>query len=345
MRHRERSSASAGDSLTSFGPPVQHSRPQIPKARSKTFNFALHQVARFAGDDSITIIFEGESGTGKNWLARLAHQLSRRSARDLHEKSLANIVDSLASSELFGHVQGAYTDARSSRPGAFQSANHSTLFIDEIGKASLSVQGLLLRAVEERVIFPVGADRPVKVDVRLLAATNVSLHSLVDQERFLPDLYARLGPFRIHLPPLRERREDIPDLARYFLSQHALRRGYSVGLPTIHPALMTALAGAHWKYNLRELDGTMHRLIVEADSSAELTLDHCVEDLEYLRPRSRGRPPKSSPANVAATVRRTESISDAARALAVSRSTIYRKLAKVGDEPPGISVADAPLGD
>ena len=338
MHYRERPSASARDSLTPFVRSTSVVKlPSLPKPRSRAFCAVLHLVERFADDDTITIVFEGESGTGKNWLARLAHLHSRRASLELHEKSLATITDSLAGSELFGHEQGAFTDARSRRPGAFQSANHSTLFIDEVGKASHTVQRHLLRAIEERVIIPVGADRPIKVDVRLLLATNVNLKSLVADKLFLPDLYARLGQFRICLPPLRDRREDIPDLARYFLAQHAVRRGYTVGLPTIHPALMTALQSAHWEYNLRELDGVIHRLLVEADPAAELTFDHCVGDLDYLRVRSRGRPTKSSPAKVADTVKHTDSIADAARALSVSRSTIYRKLAKIdGDSSPSV---------
>lgn len=342
MRHRERSNISSPDSLTSFTrPTIARALPPFPKPRSKAFSSVLHQIERFAGDDTITILFEGESGTGKNWLARLAHQRSGRAARELHEKSLATIIDSLAGSELFGHEQGAFTDARTRRFGAFQSANHSTLFVDEVGKASFAVQRLLLRAIEEQVIFPVGSDRSVKVDVRLLLATNVSLRSLVAQQLFLPDLFARLGQFTIQLPPLRERREDIPDLARYFLALHACRRGYSVGLPTIHPALMTALVAAKWEYNLRELDGTMHRLVVQAGSAAQLTLDHCVANMNYLRPRARGRPTKSSPERVAAAVRDADSIADAARTLGVSRSTVYRRLAQFKDIcPPPPPVAD-----
>jgi DNA-binding NtrC family response regulator len=335
MRNRERSSASSPDSLTSFTrPTVARALPTYPKPRSKAFSSVLRQVERFARDDMITILFEGESGTGKNFLARLAHERSPRAARELHEISLATIIDSLAGSDLFGHEQGAFTDARTRRPGAFQSANHSTLFIDEIGKASPAVQRLLLRVIEERVIVPLGSDRCVKIDVRLLLATNASLKSLVAEQVFLPDLFSRLGQFRIQLPPLRERREDIPDLACYFLALHACRAEYSIGLPTIHPALMSALVAARWEYNLRDLDSTMHRLVVEADSAAQLTLDHCVHDLDYLRPRNRGRLNKSSPERVAAAVRDSESIADAARTLEVSRSTVYRKLAQVKDIPP-----------
>lgn len=348
MQNRERASASARDLLTSFGPPGPQSaaaRPQLPKPRSKAFSYVLHQIEQFAADDAITIVFEGESGTGKNWLARLTHQLSRRAARELHEKSLATVVDSLAASELFGHVQGAFTDARQHRPGAFQSANHSTLFIDEVGKATPSVQKLLLRAIEERVIYPMGSDRPVKVDVRLLMATNVSLKSLVAEKLFLPDLFARLGQFRVYLPPLRERREDIADLSRYFLAQHAMRLGYSSGLPTIHSSLMTALESAEWEYNLRELDGVLHRMIIEADSAAELTLDHCTGDLDYLRARSRGRPTKTSTARVASALERADSVADAARSLAVSRSTVYRRLAELGSESVARPVVEDPPCD
>lgn len=335
MRHRERSPDSTPDPLTPItNPTAVPALPSFPQPRNKAFSAALDQLTRYAADDSITILFEGESGTGKNWLARLAHTRSRRAAHELHEKSLATIVDELAASELFGHEQGAFTGAHTRRSGAFQSANHSTLFIDEVGKASLPVQRLLLRAVEEKVVSPLGSDRTIEVDVRLILATNVSLKSLVADQLFLPDLLARFGQFRIQLPPLRERREDIADLARYFLAQHALRRGYSIGLPTIHPELMTALEQAEWLFNLRELDEVMHRLVVDADPAVQLTFEHCVGDLDYLRVHSRGRPTKSSPGSVAAAVKRTDSIASAARALGISRSSIYRKLAKSDDKEP-----------
>jgi DNA-binding NtrC family response regulator len=346
MQNRERSHASARDSLTSFGlATASQPRPEFPKPRSKTFSTVLQRLERFARDESITIVFEGESGTGKNWLARYAHQRSKRAAHELHEISAASMNDPLAGSELFGHVQGAFTDARALRPGAFQSANHSTLFLDELGKATPQVQRFLLRAIEDRVISPVGADRSIKVDVRLMVATNVSLKLLVAQGLFLHDLYARLGHFRIQLPPLRERREDISDLARFFLAQRALHYGYPPGLPTIHPDLMMALEEAEWEFNLRGLDNAMHCLIVEADSAAELTVEHCVGEFEHLRARSRGRPQKSSPARVVAAVKRTNSVAAAARELSVSRSTIYRHIAKQESEITIAPVADPPPSD
>jgi two-component system, NtrC family, response regulator HydG len=314
--------------------------PLFPKPKSKVFSSVVRQVARFAADDSVTIVFEGESGTGKNWIARIAHTQSMRASHTLHEKSLATISDSLAGSDLFGHEIGAFTDARTRRSGAFQTANHSTLFIDELGKASSEVQRMLLRVIDERVVCPVGGDRPMKLDVRLMLATNVSIKSLVADGLFLPDLFARLGQFRIQLPALRERQEDIPDLARYFVAKHAISRGYTAGLPTIHPALMSALVTAEWKYNLREFDETLKRLVFEADSETQLTFEHCVGDLEYLRVRTRGRPTKSSPGNVASAVKRSVSIASAARSLGISRSTVYRKLARMSEVTPSTLVAE-----
>ena len=335
MSHRERSPDSSSDPLTPFTKPAAVlTPPPFPKAQSKAFTSVLHQIERFARHDSVRILLEGESGTGKNWLARHAHNCSRRAGIVIQETSLATIVDALAASELFGHERGAFTDAHTRRNGAFQSANHSTLLIDEVGKASLPVQKLLLRAVEEGIITPLGSDRTIEVDVRLIFASNVSLRSLVAEQLFLPDLLARFGQFRIQLPPLRERSEDIPDLARYFLARHAQRDGYSIGLPTIHPELMTALEQAEWLFNLRELDEVMHRLLVEADSGAQVTFEHCVGDLDHLRVHGRGRPTKSSSESVAAAVKRTGSISGAARALGISRSSVYRKLAKGAAKKP-----------
>lgn len=341
MNRRERASAPTPELLSvSSKPTATSSLPIAPKPRSKAFNVILDRVERYAEDDSIRIVFEGESGTGKNWLARLAHQRSRRASRVFHERSLTTVPDALAPSELFGHVQGAFTDARHRRSGAFQSANHGTLFLDEIGKATPEVQRLLLRAIEEGVIYAVGSDVPIRVDARLIFATNVNLQALKGKGLFLADLYARLGYFRIEVPPLRERREDIPDLAKYFLALHAARRGYPPGLPTIHPALMAALEEAKWEDNLRGLDGAMHLLLVEAQSASELTFEHCHFCLEYLRKHKRGRPRKASRTQIADAVSRNGTIAGAARALGIARSTVHRQLARTntGQSPPPVAV-------
>jgi|SRR5664279_900589 len=316
------------------------SRPrlQLPSPRSRIFQRVLQQVLKFARHDSITIVFEGETGTGKNWLARLAHRQSPRSERAFHTISVAAFNDSLIGSELFGHEPGAFTDARVKRLGAFQSAHQGTLFIDELGKASIAVQQHLLRVIDEGTLTPVGADRPVRVDVRMLAATNVSLRSLIDEKIFLHDLYPRLGLFTILVPPLRDRREDIQDLAEYFVATHAVALGCSPGLPTIHPALMESLQLADWEFNVRGLESTMKRLIVEAESAPQLTFEHCGGGLEFLCQRGR-RPARSSPEKVATTVQRSRSKAAAARELDISRSTLYRRLGRAGGNPPDGSVA------
>lgn len=327
LRHERRKTPASNPTSLQKGAVVPWSPlSPVSSSRSPIYRKVLADVAKFARHESVTIVFEGETGTGKNWLARLAHRQSPRHAKTMHTISLAELSDSLIASELFGHEQGAYTDAHQKRVGAFQTAHQSTLFIDEIGKASIAVQNHLLRVVDEHELTSVGADRPIKVDVRLLAASNVSLPLLVKTGHFLRDLYARLGRFRVHVPALRERREDIPDLARFFLAKYAAQLGYPAGLPTIHPALVSALQRAHWEFNLRDLESAMLRLLVEADSEVELTLDHCVGDLAALRPRTCGRPRRISSESVQAAILRSKSKSSAARDLDISRSTLYRSL-------------------
>lgn len=218
--------------------------------------------------DQLPILIEGETGTGKSYAARALHLRSPRARGVFHQVVLSALDDSLASSDLFGHVAGAYTDARQSRPGHFISASHGTLFLDEIGKASAAVQRKLLHAVEQHEVWPVGADRPLRVNVRLIAATSVPLDDLVSRGDFLPDLASRLRSFRIRMPALRDRREDIPDLARQFVAAHGTRFGYDNALPRISAALLDVLQRADWPYNLRQLDGAVQRILVHGRARA-----------------------------------------------------------------------------
>ncbi|MEP6730593.1 MAG: sigma 54-interacting transcriptional regulator, partial [bacterium] len=185
----------------------------LTRFRSASFQRVLARARRFARDRTATLLIEGESGTGKTRFARYLHAISPRAAKPYRSVVLSTIDDTLAASELFGHVSGAYTDARHARAGHFVSANGGTLFLDEIGKASLSVQQRLLHAVEYGEFRPVGSDRDMHVDVRIIAASNLPLETQVANDRFLPDLYARLSVFLLTLPPLRDRKADIPLLA------------------------------------------------------------------------------------------------------------------------------------
>jgi DNA-binding NtrC family response regulator len=285
----------------------------------------LAQVRRFARDGQAAILIEGESGTGKTQLARQVHLASPRAAGPYHNVVLSTLDDTLAGSELFGHVLGAFTDARHSRTGHFATANGGTLFLDEIGKASMAVQQKLLHAIEYGEIRPIGSDRDVRVDVRVVAATNVSLESLVAEDRFLADLHARISAFRICLPPLRERRADIPPLVTYYVDLLAPRCGYEE-LPAIDGDLLAALQRAPWPNNLRQLSATVHRLLVDADGAAVLTLRHCLDDLGYLNDATHGRRPQLTRQAIDQAVTRAGSIVGAARLLGVDRTTIYRFL-------------------
>jgi DNA-binding NtrC family response regulator len=302
---------------------------------SQAFRRLLERARRFARDPSATLLLEGESGTGKTLLARYLHGCSPRATRPYHAVVLSTIEDTLAASELFGHVSGAYTDARHARAGHFVSANGGTLFLDEIGKASLTVQHRLLHVVEYREFRPVGSDRDMRVDVRIIAASNLRLEDQVAQQRFLPDLYARLSVFSLSLPPLRDRRADIPILVNEAVSVHAARAGYSMA-PRVDDDLMVALRTAQWPHNLRQLDATMHRLVLEADGAPTLSLSHCREDLSYLHACAERSYPLT-PERIDAAVQETGSVSAAARVLGVHRTTLHRH--RKGTDVPS-SMAD-----
>ena len=290
--------------------------------RSASTHACAHRIERFARDETATILLQGESGTGKTTIARQVHALSPRRTGPLQHVVLSALDDGVAGSELFGHVAGAFTDARSTRAGSFVSANNGTLFLDEIGKASPSIQAKLLHALEYGEIRPIGSDRTVRVNARIIAATNVDLMELVADGAFLPDLYARLATFRVVLPPLRERRADIPGLIDESLRRHARAAGYAE-VPQIDPPLMDSLRRASWPNNLRQLDGTIHRLLLEADGAPCITIGHCTDELAYLGDERRSASSITrSQADLA--IRASGSISEAARRLGVDRKTLRR---------------------
>jgi DNA-binding NtrC family response regulator len=296
---------------------------------STAYRRVLAQLDRFARDRNATILLEGESGTGKTTLARYIHAHSPRAGRPFQHVVLSTLEDPLAGSELFGHVSGAYTDARQSRAGQFASASGGTVFLDEIGKASLAVQYKLLHVVEYGEFRAVGSDRDLRVDTRLVAATNIVLEDAVANERFLPDLHARLSAFRVRVPSLRERRADVPLLAAQSLRVHASRCGYGEP-PSIHAELMEALQRADWPNNLRQLDATMHRILVDSDGASELTLAHCEDDTLSLH-RYAQAARTLTPERIADAIESEGSVSAAARLLKVDRTTIHRHRRRMED--------------
>lgn len=324
--HSFAKNASASDALSHRLRTGQTTAQEL-RFRSAAYLRALEQIERFARDRHAPVLIEGETGTGKTVIARHLHQHSPRGSSSFQYVVLSALDDALANSELFGHVPGAFTDARSSRAGHFASAHGGTLFLDEIGKASLAVQRKLLHAIEYGEIRPLGADRDMRVDVRIVAATNVPLADAVARDGFLPDLYARLGMFRVRLPALRERRADIPVLAEYYLAQNAPSCGYDAELPRIDAGLMDALVRADWPYNLRQLHATMHRLVLEAEGDSVITLAHCRDDLGYLRDSAATPSATLTLEEMESAIARAgNNVSRAAKSLGIDRTTLYRKL-------------------
>lgn len=220
-------------------------------------------VDRVAAGDSAVIIL-GESGVGKELVATRIHAKSRRASGPLVRVNCAAIPESLLESELFGHEKGAFTDATVSRRGRFELAHGGTLFLDEIGEISLSVQAKLLRVLEEHAFEPLGSSRTIRADVRVLTATNRNLEAEVDQGRFRRDLYYRLNVFPVHVPPLRERRLDIPKLADHFLRSFSAERATPYALT---PGAMDTLLSYGWPGNVRELRNALERATVLAEGT------------------------------------------------------------------------------
>ncbi len=220
-------------------------------------------IQKVAATDS-TVLILGETGTGKELVARAIHQLSPRRERLLAAVNCAALAPGVIASELFGHEQGAFTGALRRRVGRFELAHQGTIFLDEVGELPPEMQVMLLRVLQERAIERVGGAGPVAVDVRVIAATHRDLTAAMSQGRFRADLFFRLNVFPIHVPPLRERRDDIPDLVRHFLHHFSRRMGKHVS--QVRPAALTLLAEYDWPGNVRELENIVERAMIVAAS-------------------------------------------------------------------------------
>lgn len=278
---------------------------QAPKgviAADPTTIALLSEASQFAAS-SATVLVRGESGTGKEVLARFIHQNSPRAGQAFVAVNCAAIPANLLESELFGHTKGAFSGAVAERKGKFQLAHGGTLLLDEISEMDLALQAKLLRAIQEKVVDPVGGDKPVPVDVRLIATTNRALETAVAEGQFREDLYFRLSVIMLELPPLRERKADIAPLATHFLQQQAKMNGFTQA-PGLSPTAMQKLEGCYWKGNVRELENTLHRaLLVAGPAAKEITPEQIVLSPMSLRmmpinPGTAG--PKATPAAMVA---------------------------------------------
>jgi DNA-binding NtrC family response regulator len=227
--------------------------------KSKKMQEIYRIIAKVALTDSTVLIY-GQSGTGKELIARAIHFNSSRQEKQFVPVDCAVLSENLLESELFGHVRGSFTGAVSTKPGLFEVADGGTVFLDEVGNISLAIQAKLLRVLQEREFTPVGGTKAKKVDIRLIAATNKDLEKMIKEETFREDLYYRLNIVPIHLPPLKERQEDIPILSAHFLRKYGEEMGKMIKGFT--PEAMEKLMKYPWPGNVRELENLIERTVV-----------------------------------------------------------------------------------
>jgi DNA-binding NtrC family response regulator len=298
-------------------------------ATAKSMQPVLQLLQRVAASDA-PVLISGEHGTGKDVVAQLLHGESHRAARALVTVNVGGLSDGVFESELFGHVKGAFTDARTDRVGRFELADGGTLFLDEIANMTLAQQAKLLRVLQTGELERVGSSKTRRVDVRVLSATNADVAAEVRAGRFREDLLFRLNTVEIRLPPLRERPEDIPALAMHFLQRHAER--YRKSVEGFAPDALDALMRHPWPGNVRELDHAVERAVLLAEGST-------------IRPANLGLAPEISDetarldamtlADVEAHLIRRAldraggNVTDAASTLGISRSALYRRLEKL----------------
>jgi len=299
----------------------------------------FEQVRRFAACD-VPVLITGESGTGKELVARAIHERSGRAAGPYVALNCAAVPATLIASELFGYEKGSFTGANARKHGHIEHAHRGTLFLDEIGDMPIDLQGLLLRFLQEGEILRVGGRQPLKVDVRVVAATNVRLHDAIAAGKLREDLYYRLNVLSLHLPPLRERDGDVEVLATYFLRQIAQELGRE--LRGFTPAALAAMLAYPWPGNVRELIATMRRAVVMANGPqvevSDLRLDPAPTRLpsppraaaRAPRPRSGSRPKPGSDGEREAILQALQdsnfNMTRAAQLLGVARATLYRML-------------------
>ncbi|MEO5603524.1 MAG: sigma-54 dependent transcriptional regulator [Cyclobacteriaceae bacterium] len=276
------------------------------------------------------ILILGENGTGKELIARAIHQRSLRKDNSFVAVDMGAITESLFESELFGHKKGAFTDAREDRPGRFELATGGTLFLDEIGNLSLSLQSKLLSALQSRQVTRVGSNQHIPVDIRLICATNMPLHKMVQEGTFRQDLLYRINTVEIHVPPLSDRVEDIPMLANHYLNYYAKK--YHKLVNTIAPEALDKLKRYAWPGNIRELQHSIERGVIMTDSPS-------LQETDFLLSRSLTRGPANNTLNLdevekAAIAKALQmhngNISKAADELGLTRASLYRRMEKYG---------------
>jgi two-component system nitrogen regulation response regulator NtrX len=320
---------------------AQVDRHQTMVGESYSMSQLREQVAMAAPTNGRVLIY-GENGTGKELVARTIHALSKRKATHFVEVNCAAIPEELIESELFGHVRGAFTGAVADRRGKFEVADGGTIFLDEIGDMSLKTQAKVLRVLQEQTMEPVGGTNRIRVDARVLAATNKDLQAEIKAGQFREDLYFRLNVIPIFVPPLRERQEDIPLLADHFMAEFA--REYGRRVKRFDPGVVDVLQHYAWPGNVRELRNVIERLMIMVPGDAISPAD-----LGFLNVRPPARPEVAEPAErltlheardgferdliLKTLAEQQGNMSRTADVLGVERSNLYRKMKAFGIAP------------
>jgi DNA-binding NtrC family response regulator len=316
-------------------PSVQRFREMIGRDEKMLVMF---EWIRTAAKSDISVLILGPTGSGKEVVARMIHELSRRSVAKFQAVNCAALPDTLFESEIFGYEKGAFTGAHDRKPGRLELANEGTLFLDEIGDMSLIAQAKLLRVLEERRFERLGGQKSISVDFRLISATNRPLEQFVHDGRFREDLYYRVNAFAIRLPSLRERQVDIPVLAQRFLARYCAAQGLPLESKAFSKEALDMMVSYPWPGNIRELESTVSRAALSAPGRSIRT-----QDIEFLHANTPSAAPTSdrmpslAEAERAHIVRVLESTQwnkkEAARVLDISRGTLYRKILEYTLEP------------
>jgi DNA-binding NtrC family response regulator len=295
----------------------------------------LYELARKVAPTRSTLLIEGESGTGKEVLARYIHQ--RAGGERFLAVNCAAIPNDLLENQLFGHRKGAFTGADRDSVGVFAHAGEGTVFLDEIAELPIATQAKLLRAIEQKEVFPVGANEPVRVEARIIAATNKNLAATVEAGRFREDLFYRLNVVTLKVPPLRDRREDIPELVEFLLAKHV--KALNQPIAGVSHEAMRLLMACPWKGNVRELDNALQRAVILGDGPLVTPMDlppdlapvlddpSLVDDLTQAVKRFERR-------HIERVLRQTADKKEAAKRLGIGLSSLYRKIDELNVEVP-----------
>lgn len=308
----------------------------------------VKRLAMEVAKTDVTVLITGESGTGKELLARAIHYAGPRAAGPLVAVNCGGIPETLLESELFGYEKGAFTDAKKAKPGRFQLADRGTLFLDEIGEMSPAAQSKLLRVLEDHTVEPLGGTRGIKVDIRVIGATNQDLSDLIKKGKFREDLYYRFNVCPLHIPPLRERREDIPDLLDAFLTTICRERG--LRLRGVSPEALAILQRHHWPGNVRELHNVVEWITMSC-REGDIKPEHLPSALRSSESPTASAADPSSPLSLLSfglSVEEVEkamlkealektggNVSEASRLLKVTRNTLRYRMAKYHLNDPG----------